>query len=40
MISTILKRIAALAFLVAVVVVYFRLTNSYFQVGTKKSTPA
>ncbi len=40
MISRILKRVAALAFLVAVVVVYFRLTNSYFHIGTKKTTLA
>lgn len=40
MITRILKRVAALAMLVAVVVVYFRLSKSYFQSGTKKATPA
>jgi hypothetical protein len=34
----ILRRVAALAFLVAVVVAYFRLSDSFFRGGTKKAT--
>ena len=36
----IIRRVAALVFLLAVVVVYFRLSNSAFRNGTKEHTPA